>query len=163
MGALMEWSARTRHQEDGFPLRGAACVIEPDEIDRDGVASLLRHMGFATYETGTGAVGALIAEQIDLSAIVVNVMLEDVRGLALICQLRADAPSAVIIALTSEPRSLALSRVAGADAVLTSPPYGEALCSTIAAHQATNLSSYATASIVNDRSPEAGQPVALSD
>jgi len=62
----VEWSARTRHQESKLPLRGAACVIEPDEVDRDGVSSLLRHMGFATHDTASGAVGALIADQIHL-------------------------------------------------------------------------------------------------
>lgn len=131
MGASLEWSARTRHQEDGLPLRGAACVIEPDDVDRGGVSSLLRHMGFTTHETGAGSVGALIAEQIRLSVIVVNVMVRDVRGLKLIRQLRANAPSAVIIALTSDPCGLTLANVAGADAVLASPPCGEALCATI--------------------------------
>lgn len=68
MGVSMEWSARTRKPDESYPLRGAACVIEPDEVDRDGVSTLLRHMGFATHETPSGAVGALIAEQIQLSA-----------------------------------------------------------------------------------------------
>lgn len=131
MGSSAQWSARTRHQEEMLPLRGAACVIEPDDVDRDGVTSLLRHMGFATHETGSGVVGALIAEQIDLSVIVVNVLVEDVKGLKLIRQLRARTPSAVIIALTANARALALSHIAGADTVLASPPCGEALCATI--------------------------------
>ena len=131
MGASLEWSARTRHQEENLPLRGAACVIEPDELDRYGVSSLLRHMGFATHETGAGAVGALIAEQIHLSVIVINVMLQDVQGLKLIRRLRATAPSAVIIALTPDACALTLAHVAGADTALASPPCGEALCATI--------------------------------
>lgn len=131
MGASLEWSARTRQQEEGLPLRGAACVIEPDETDRDGVASLLRHMGFTTHKTGAGAVGALIAEHIHVAVVVINVMLRDVQGLKLIQQLRASAPSALIIALTSNARALALAHAAGADAVLASPPCGEALCATI--------------------------------
>jgi DNA-binding response OmpR family regulator len=131
MGESMEWSTRTRKPRESLPLRGAACVIEPNEDDRDGVSSLLRHMGFATHETPNGAVGALIAEQIDLSVIVIDVMLQDVPALRLIKQLRAKAPGAVIIALTPDPRGLTLAHVAGADAVLASPPCGEALCATI--------------------------------
>jgi CheY-like chemotaxis protein len=131
MGVAVEWSARTRHPEVALPLRGAACVIDPDEVDRAGVASLLRHMGFTTHETGAGAVGALITEQIHLSVVVLNMMLQDVPGLKLIRQVRENAPSALIIALTTDARGLTLARVAGADAVLASPPCGEALCATI--------------------------------
>ena len=131
MGASIAWSTRTRHQEDSWPLRGSACVIEPDELDREGVSSLLRHMGFATHDTGSGVVGGLIAAQIHLSVIVINVMIGDIPALKLIRQMRAHAPTAVIIALTSQPRALALAHVAGADAVLASPPCGEALCATI--------------------------------
>jgi DNA-binding response OmpR family regulator len=131
MGASIAWSTRRRHQEESWPLRGAACVIEPDDVDREGISSLLRHMGFATHEAPSGIVGGLIAEQIHLSVIVINVMITDVQALKLIRQMRAHAPAALIIALTSEPRALALSRIAGADAVLASPPCGEALCATI--------------------------------
>jgi len=131
MAISMEWSARTRKPEESLPLRGAACVIEPDEVDRDGISSLLRHMGFVAHETPSGAVGALIADQIHLSVIVINAMLQDVPALCLIRQLRAKAPEAVIIALTADPRGLTLAHVAGADAVLASPPCGEALCATI--------------------------------
>jgi DNA-binding response OmpR family regulator len=131
MGASLNWSARTRHQEETLPLRGSACVIEPDDVDRDGVASLLRHMGFTVHDTPSGAVGTLIAEQIHLSVIVVNVMMTDVQALKLIRQMRAHAPSAVIIALSSDTRALALAHVAGADAAIASPPCGEALCATI--------------------------------
>jgi DNA-binding response OmpR family regulator len=131
MGASLNWSARTRHQEEALPRRGSACVIESDDVDRDGVASLLRHMGFTTHDTPSGAVGALIAEQIHLSVIVINVMMKDVQALKVIRQMRARAPSAVIIALSSDTRALALAHAAGADAVLASPPCGEALCATI--------------------------------
>lgn len=131
MGASFEWAARTRRQEDDLPLRGSACVIEPDDIDRGGVSSLLRHMGFATHATGAGAVGAMIAEQIKLSVIVVNVMVDDVPGLKLIQRLRASAPSAVLIALTPDARAQTLANIAGADAVLSTPPCGEAICATI--------------------------------
>ena len=131
MGASLEWSARTRHQEETLPMRGVACVIEPDELDRYGVSSLLRHMGFTTHETGAGAVGALIAEHIRLSVIVINVMLRDVQGLKLVQHLRAKAPSAVIIALAADARALTLAHAAGADTALASPPCGEALCATI--------------------------------
>jgi len=131
MSVAMEWSARTRRQQEILPLRGAACVIEPDELEREGVSSLLRHMGFATHETPSGAVGALIAGQIHLSVIVINVMLQDRPGLKLIRDLRRVAPSATIIALSPDPCALTLAHVAGADAVLASPPCGEALCGVI--------------------------------
>jgi DNA-binding response OmpR family regulator len=131
MGESMEWSARTRKPDESFPVRGSACVIEPDEMDREGVSSLLRHMGFATHETPSGAVGALIADQIHLTVIIINAMLRDAPALRLIRQLRAKAPDAAIIALTDDPCALTLAHVAGADAVLASPPCGEALCATI--------------------------------
>jgi DNA-binding response OmpR family regulator len=137
MAASLNWSARTRHQEDRLPLRGAACVIDPDDADRDGVACLLRHMGFATHDTASAAIGALIAEQIQLSVIIVNVMLKDAPALKLIQQLRARAPTALIIALTSDRCALTLAHFAGADAELASPPCGEALCATIT--EALNL------------------------
>lgn len=130
MGASLKWSVRNRRQEDDLPTRGAACVIDPDEIDRSGVASLLRNMGFTTHETEAGATAAFIAEQIQLSVIVINVMLRDVPGLKLLQQLRATAPSAVIVALASSPRAMTLAHAAGADTVLASP-CGEALCATI--------------------------------
>jgi DNA-binding response OmpR family regulator len=152
MGASLNWSARTRHQEDRLPLRGAACVIDPDDTDRDGVASLLRHMGFATHDTASAAIGAMIAEQVQLSVIVVNVMLKDAPALKLIKRLRALAPSALIIALISDCCALTLAHVAGADAVLASPPCGEALCATIT--EALDLSrhraSHAAASTFTD-------------
>lgn len=129
MGASLEWSVRTRRQEETLPLRGAACVIEPDDDERGGVSSLLRHMGFVTHETGSGSVGGMIAEQVKLSVVVVNVMVDD--GLKLIRKLRARAPSAVIVALTPDSCALTLAKVAGADFVLASPSCGEALCSVI--------------------------------
>jgi CheY-like chemotaxis protein len=139
MGASLNWSAHTRHQEETWPLRGSACVIEPDEVDRNGVASLLRHMGFATHEVDSGILGEQIAQQIQLSVIVVNLMIEDVQALKLIQRLRRRSPRAVIIALTADAHALALARVAGADAVLASPPCGEALCATITeAHDLTH-------------------------
>jgi CheY-like chemotaxis protein len=131
MGASMARSTRRRQQDETWPLRGAACVIESDPIDRESISSLLRHMGFTTHEAQSGILGGLITEQIHLCVIVVNVMVKDVQGLKLVRRLRAHAPAALIIALTSQPRALALSRIAGADAVLASPPCGEALCATI--------------------------------
>ena len=71
MGASIEWSVRTRRQEESLPLRGGACVIEPDDVDRAGISALLRHMGFATHETGSGSVGEMISEQINPYSIAV--------------------------------------------------------------------------------------------
>jgi DNA-binding response OmpR family regulator len=78
-----------------------------------------------------GVLGEQIANQIQLAVIVINVMIKDVQALQLVRRLRRHAPTAVIIALTSDARALALAHVAGADAVLASPPSGEALCATI--------------------------------
>jgi DNA-binding response OmpR family regulator len=130
MDATNTWQVR-RRQEESWPLRGAACVIEPDDVDRQSIASLLRHMGFSTHEAESGIIGRLIVEQISLSVVVINVMIKDVQALRLIREMRDHAPGALIIALTSEPRALELSCVAGADFVLASPPCGEALCATI--------------------------------
>lgn len=130
MSAEIEWSARTRHQEERLPLRGAACIVEPDEMERDLLAGQLRAMGFAAHETGCGTVGQFIADQIHLSAIVVNVMTDDVSGLRLIRRLRRKAPDAAIVALSPDVHTglcMVLARVAGADAVLAAPPTNEAL------------------------------------
>ena len=131
MGASLERSHRTRYQEACFPLRGAACVIEPDDGDRDAISTLLRHMGFATHDTGLGSVGSMIADQIKLSVIVVNVMVQDVQGLKLIRRLRTNTPSVVLVALAPHPCAMALANLAGADAVLASPLRGEAFCATV--------------------------------
>lgn len=73
MSPEIEWSAKTRRQEERLPLRGSACVVEPDDVERDALASQLRAMGFAAHETGCGTVGQFIADQIQLNVILVNV------------------------------------------------------------------------------------------
>ena len=64
MTASPEWSARTRRQEERLPMRGAACVIEPNDDTREHVASLLRAMGFIAHETACGKLGQFIADQV---------------------------------------------------------------------------------------------------
>ncbi|MGE0739990.1 MAG: response regulator transcription factor [Hyphomonadaceae bacterium] len=111
-------------------MRGAACVIEPDDDAREHLAGALRAMGYTTHESSAGAVGMFIAEQVSLRAAVVNVMLPDVKGLKLVRRLRSRSPDALIIALTPEARTgvaFLLARIAGADAVLSAPPSCEAL------------------------------------
>ena len=130
MTASHEWSARTRRQEDRFPVRGAACVIEPDDEEREHVSDLLHAMGFTVHETPSGQVGAFIADQIELEVAVVNVMLEDVKALKLIRRLRKASPRAAIVAMTPDMRTslpLMLARLAGADAALAAPISSEAL------------------------------------
>ena len=134
MASSLEWTARTRRQEERFPLRGAACIIEPNEFDRECIGMLLRGMGFATHETGAGAAGEFITGQIHIAVAVVNTSLPDVPGLALVRRLRLQTPEAVIIALSPDMNSgvpEALARFAGADAVLAAPPCSEALCAAI--------------------------------
>jgi CheY-like chemotaxis protein len=129
-----EWSARTRRQEERLPMRGAACVIEPDDAEREHVASLLRSMGFVTHETGCGKLGQMIADQLHLRVVVLDLALPDVKGLMLIRRLRRDDPQLIIVALSPDAMgavSVTLGRFAGADAVLASPPSNEALCCAI--------------------------------
>ncbi len=129
-----EWSARTRRQEEMLPMRGAACVIEFNEITRDEVASSLRALGFTVHETACGTLGEFIAAQIHLKLLIVNLTLPDVKGLMLLRRLRRAHPTLTIIALTSDPMSalpMTLARFAGADAVLASPPSNEALCAAL--------------------------------
>lgn len=135
MGDSPEWSARTRRQEERLPVRGSACVIEPDNGTRERVASLLRAMGFTAHETGSGELGEFIASQVRLNAIVLDLALPDVKGLLLIRRLRRRDPTVVIVALSAHAASAipeTLGRIAGADAVLAAPPPTEALCSAIA-------------------------------
>lgn len=134
MAASPEWSARTRRQEERLPMRGAACVIEPNDESREHVASLLRAMGFIAHETGCGKLGQFIADQVHLKVVVLDLALPDVKGLKLIRRLRRDDPQLIIIALSPDAMSaipMTLGRFAGADAVLASPPTDEALCAAL--------------------------------
>lgn len=138
MAASMQWTARTRRQEDDLPVRGAACVVEPDDEARGEIADALRNMGYTTHETGSGAIAAFIAEQIHVQVALVNVVLPDAKGLALVRRFRSACPDAAIVALTPETRaglSTVLARFAGADASLAAPPSTEAL--SIAVTEAT--------------------------
>jgi DNA-binding response OmpR family regulator len=129
MSASLEWSARTRRQET-LPVRGAACVVEPDDAAREHMADALRRMGFTTHETGSGAVGSFIAGQIHLQVVLVNVALTDAMGLKLVRRFRTTSPEAAIVAVTSDFRmslGAVLARFAGADAVLAAPVTDEAL------------------------------------
>jgi DNA-binding response OmpR family regulator len=134
MDASPEWSARTRRQEERLPMRGAACVIEPNDETREHIASMLRAMGFVAHETGCGKLGVFIANQVHLRVAIADLALPDIKGLKLIRNLRRTDPNLIIIALSHEALSavpLTLGRLAGADAVLTAPASDEALCAAI--------------------------------
>lgn len=134
MSASLEWSARTRRPEDRLSAHGVACVIEADDVTREHMAGVLRAMGYVTHETGGGTIGAMIAEQVRLDVIVVNVLLPEENGLKVLRGLRGRARNAIIIALTpyaSTGLPVMLARFAGADAVLASPALGEALATTL--------------------------------
>jgi CheY-like chemotaxis protein len=130
MGRSIEWSARTRAQEERFPLRGSACIAEPDEAERRRMAQVLRRMGFNVHETGSGAAASFIAAQTRLDVMVLNVMVRDARALTLIRQLRRAHPHLRLVALApmdGPPVVLELARFAGADAVLQAPAFPPAL------------------------------------
>ena len=136
MGCSMEWSTRTRRQEERFPLRGAACVAEPDEDERDEMALALRRMGFSTHETGSGAAASFIAANIRLDVMLIKLVLPDANGLQLIRQFRRARPDLCIIALAPGGPAHApvfdeLARFAGADAALATPASTEAICEAI--------------------------------
>ncbi|HVK82284.1 MAG TPA: response regulator [Verrucomicrobiae bacterium] len=134
MSASLEWSARTRRPEDRLSAHGIACVIEADDVTREHMASVLRAMGYVTHETGGGTIGAMIAEQVRLDVIVVNVLLPEENGLKIVRALRSRARNAIIIALTpyaSTGLPVMLARFAGADAVLASPALDETLATTL--------------------------------
>lgn len=150
MGASLEWSARTRRPDERFPARGAACVIEPDDAVREQVSSVLCAMGFTTHETACGRLGAFIASQIHLHAIVTDLALPDIKGLKLIRRLRRAAPELIIIAVAPQATmapALALARFAGADAVLALPPSREALGTAITAAERRGEQSWVLARI----------------
>lgn len=134
MGASLEWSVRTRRQEQRFPLRGAACVIEPNDLARALLADALRAMGFTTHETASGAVGAFMAGQVHPQVVLVNVALPDANGLDLIRRFRAASTRAAIIALTPEGRfgfGDVLARFAGADFSVPEDASAEALSAAV--------------------------------
>src|SRR5262249_23522948 len=99
MGCSIEWSTRTRHQEERFPLRGAACVAEANEDMVEDMSRALRRMGFATHETASGAAACFIAANIQLELMLINIVLPDANGLQLIRQFRRAHPHLRIIAL----------------------------------------------------------------
>ncbi len=134
MGHSAEWSARSRAQEQRFPLRGAACVAEPNAAERQRLVRALSRMGYIVHETGSGAAAGFIAAQVRLELIVLNLLVGDVRALTLIRQLRRARPDLRIIALAGDGPSavLELARVAGADAALQSPASSGALARAIA-------------------------------
>jgi DNA-binding response OmpR family regulator len=128
MGASLEWTARTRRQENRFPVRGAAFVVEPDDVARAELADALRNMGYTTHETGSGKVAAFIAEQLHVQLALVNLILPDAKALKLIRRFRAAWPDAAIIALApGMGLGAVLAHVAGADTTLTTPPTHAAL------------------------------------
>ncbi len=132
MGASAEWSARTRRQAERLPMRGAACVIESDEITRDQLSAQLRALGFTVHETASGELGLLIASQVNLQMAIVSLMLPD--GLRLIRRLRRSDKNLTIVALDYEPLkgvAGALARFAGADAVIAAPASSEAICAAL--------------------------------
>lgn len=136
MGCSIEWSTRTRRQEERFPLRGAACVAEPDDEALEEMSRALRRMGFATHETQSGAAACFIAANIPLELMVINVLLPDAKGLQLIRQFRRAHSGLCIIALAPAgpghpPTFDELARFAGADAALAAPASVETLCELI--------------------------------
>lgn len=134
MGASLEWSARTRRQEDRFPMRGAACVVEPDDDARAAIADALRNMGYTTHETGSGSVGAFILDQIHLQVALVSLVLPDANGLKLIRRFRAKCPDAAIIALTPTAPigfGAVLAHFAGADRSVAAPASLEAVSTAV--------------------------------
>ena len=92
--------------EERFPLRGAACLAEPDEQERARLARTLRAMGFVVHETDSGAGAGFVAAQVRLEVMVMNLMLRDTRALTLIRQLRRANPELCLIAYTP-PNDLA--------------------------------------------------------
>jgi CheY-like chemotaxis protein len=136
MGSSIEWSTRTRHQEERFPLRGAACVAEANEEALDEMSRALRRMGFSVHETATGAASSFIASNINLELMLINVLLPDANGLQLIRQLRRARPNLCIVALapsgpTCAPLFDELARFAGANAALAAPASIETICETV--------------------------------
>jgi DNA-binding response OmpR family regulator len=113
-------------------MRGAACVIEPDEITRDQLSAQLRAIGFSVHETANGELGILIASQVPLQLTIVSLALPD--GLKLIRRLRRSDKNLTIVGLDYEPLkgvAGALARFAGADAVIAAPASSEAICAAI--------------------------------
>ena len=152
MGASLEWSARTRRQEEMLPMRGAACVIEPDEFARDQIASAIRAMGYTVHETGCGKLGEFIAAQVRLNVLVLDLALPDVKGLMLLRRLRRTHPRLALIAVTTDSLSalpITLARFAGANAVLASPPANETLCAAVAEFD-RHPAMYVTATSANE-------------
>jgi len=135
MGHSADWSVRSRALEEKFPLRGAACVAEPDEDERKRIAQALRRMGYNVHETGSGAAASFIAAQVRIELMAISLMLRDARALTLIRQLRRAQPDLRIIAFTpgrfAVPAAFELARMAGADAALEAPVSSSALARAI--------------------------------
>ncbi|MDF1505727.1 response regulator transcription factor [Roseisolibacter sp. H3M3-2] len=88
-------------------------VVEDDAELRASVAAYLRRSGFAVDEAAHGAAGRFLAAVNDYDAIVLDLRLPDVDGLALCRELRGRGVRARILMATA--RDAVADRVAGLD------------------------------------------------
>ena len=85
--------------------------VEDSEVLRRTVRRALRHAGFAVDTAADGAEGLALAEQNDYDALVLDVMLPKLDGLALLRRLRAAGKTTHVLLLTA--RDTVADRVEG--------------------------------------------------
>jgi two-component system OmpR family response regulator len=94
---------------DGSPVR--VLVVDDEESLSDLLSMALRYEGWEVRTAGDGATAVRVARELRPDAVVLDVMLPDTDGLALLRRLRGEVPDVPVLFLTA--RDSVEDRVAG--------------------------------------------------
>ncbi len=114
-----------RPEEDGSPTTPTILVVEDDADTREFIVMLLSSAGYATLEAASGAAALTTMATHPARAILLDLRLPDMDGLAVCRYLRANGyPTVPILLVTAERRPLLDRNVANAGATgLLSKPF----------------------------------------
>ena len=105
------------------PRQETVLVVEDEEPIRELVATALRFTGFQVETAASGGEGLSLARNAHPSLIVLDVMLPDLDGFALVRKLRAGGDQVPVVFLTArdDPADLRAGFTGGGDDYLTKP------------------------------------------
>lgn len=110
--------------EHRHTLRGRVLLIEDEPLLCRTMAMLLRSAGFSVHDTGNGRVALAAFKRQPFDVVITDMYMPDCDGIELILKVRATYPAARIVAISADPGSLEVLRMAshlGADATLAKP------------------------------------------
>ena len=105
--AAVTSSALTR--PDGTPAR--VLVVDDEPSLAELLSRVLRYEGWAVETAGTGADAVNVARTFRPDAVILDVMLPDIDGIAVMAKLRSDNPTVCVVFLTA--RDAVEDRIAG--------------------------------------------------